>query len=280
MCKRSFNSRKKYVTVESRIIDRDYDYHILSEFKKALKNNDTFLLLQPKVSLKTKQVNLEALIRWKHPEKGIIIPSAFIPLVEETKLINDLSIWVLKNVIKEINYFNENGFHPQVSINISAKNLFNDEFIKQAIEIIKKSKVDPSKIEFEITENAIMNYQEKANQVLKQLRKFGIKISIDDFGKGYSSLNYLPLLEFDYIKIDLSFVDKIADNNVYNKMVKYIIDLSHAIGCEVVSEGVETKEQYDMLNSLGSDYIQGYFILKPSKRDEVLKWAKTFKEGY
>lgn len=265
---------KKYLFAAKDLLD-DNQYQILSEFRTALKNNETFLQFQPKIALKKDEIKLEALIRWQHPEKGLLPPGKFIPQVEETKLVNDLSIWVLNEVIEKIKEFETKNFYPEISLNISAKNLFNDEFINQAIIMIKDSGITPNRIEFEITENTIMNNLNKSKCVLKKLKDVGIKISIDDFGKGFSSISYLTLLDIDYIKIDKGFIDDLIKDEIYAKIVKYTINISKELGYEVICEGVETKEQFELLKSLGCDYMQGYYFSKPLNQSDIIEWYKV-----
>lgn len=253
----------------------DNQYQILGEFRIALKNNETFLQFQPKIALKKDEIKLEALIRWQHPEKGLLPPGKFIPQVEETKLANDLSIWVLNEVIEKIKEFETKNFYPEISLNISAKNLFNDEFINQAIIMIKDSGITPNRIEFEITENTIMDNLNKSKRVLKKLKDVGIKISIDDFGKGFSSISYLTLLDIDYIKIDKGFIDDLIKDEIYAKIVKYTINISKELGYEVICKGVETKEQFELLKSLGCDYMQGYYFSKPLNQSDIIEWYKV-----
>mgnify|MGYP000896147506 CR=1 FL=1 len=275
--KKAFLEEKRFL-ISDENDEESYNYLILSEFKNALLVNETFLQFQPKVSLKTDELKLEALIRWKHPVKGLLPPKSFISHIEETKLINDLSIWVLKKVIEEIQRFESFHMYPEISFNISAKNLFNDEFIKQAVTLIDESGVDPSKIEFEITEHTIMSNVDKSKKVIQHLKAHGVKVAIDDFGRGFSSLSYLTILDIDYIKIDKSFIDNITINPMYQVIVQYTINLSHEIGYQVVCEGVETKEQFELLKAMNCDFIQGYYTSRPIDPDVALKWCSEQKK--
>lgn len=273
--KEAHEQNSKYVLVTEKNEDKSLDYFVLTDIKKALKNHETFLLFQPKVSTCTNEIKLEALIRWQHPLKGLIPPMSFIPIVEETKLINDLTLWVLKQVIVKIKYFQSNGVDASISLNVSSKNLFSDEFLREASYLIETCGFDPKNIEFEITESAAMRYKDQTEQVIKKLRKLGIKIAIDDFGKGFSSLSYLTMLNVDYIKLDKGFIDYVTTDEIKAQIVEYTINLSHKLGYKVVCEGVESQEQYELLKKLKSDYIQGFYVSKPEKAENILTWAKN-----
>lgn len=274
-------NNQRYLVFDENIEYKEFDNSLLSEFRSALSNNETFLVYQPKVSLLNKnEIKLEALIRWNHPKRGLLPPSLFLPYVEETKLVNDLTRWVLIEVIKKIKEFDAMNMNVEISLNISAKNLFNQFFMNEIIEIIKDSKIDPSKLEFEITESIVMSQKDKSVKILKELKKLGLKLSIDDFGKGFSSLSSLTLLNMDYVKIDKSFISNLAQNEISKEIVKYTIDLAHLIGYKVICEGVEYIEQYNILKELNCDYVQGYYILRPSTDDNILKWINENKKPY
>jgi EAL domain-containing protein (putative c-di-GMP-specific phosphodiesterase class I) len=194
---------QKYVIYDEKLIVQKQDFELLGTFTDALAQDQMYQLFQPVLSLKDKTVSaIEALIRWEHPEKGLIMPLQFIPLVEETKLIHELTDWVIHKAMHRIEELNELGMDLKISINVSANNLMNPDFAKRTLKIIKSHKIDPSRLELEITESVLMKNPEQSLLTLNMFKKEGIKISLDDFGIGYSSLSYLEKFPIDTIKID------------------------------------------------------------------------------
>jgi len=251
------------------------DYELLSSFTSALENNQMFLVYQPKVDIKTlKTAGVEVLIRWLHPEKGFIAPDRFIPLIEGTKLIHQLTDWVLEHTIAKMEQMMEDGIKLRVSINISAVNLYDPLFYERTMKRISSSKLDIDMLEFEITESVLMQNPEKCQVLLKKFTQEGIHISIDDFGAGYSSLAYLSKFPIDTIKIDRYFIHDMTKNKALGHIVKATIQLSNQLGYKVVAEGIEDQEALDMLLSYDCDYGQGYFFSKPLVGDAFTKWFK------
>ena len=249
---------------------------LLGIFSNALKEDETVLFYQPKIDLKTnKTVGFEALIRWIHPERGMITPADFIPLVEETQLINPLTEWVLDKSLLKLKELHLNNIHIPIAINISTKNLQNPRFLERIIAIFEKHKISSTEIEFEITESALMKNPEKSNYLLNSLRNYHIILSIDDFGTGYSSLAYLSRLPVNIIKIDQYFIKNLKRNPGILEIVKSTIELSHNLGLKVVAEGVEDQELIDILKELECDYVQGYHISKPLHDKDVIDWYTT-----
>ena len=249
------------------------DYALLATFKHALETNQTFLAYQPKIDLKTmKPYGLEALIRWHHPEKGLIMPDSFIPLVEETKLIHLLTDWVLTNTLKKIQEFTASGLEVPISINVSAKNLYDPFFFDRVMKNVNNSGVDKNLIKFEITESVLMINPDESKLVLDKLVENGIQIELDDFGSGYSSLAYLTQFPISTIKIDRFFMQKILTNTQVKQIVKSAIQLSKDLGYKVVAEGVEKMEVVELLKEFGCDYAQGYYFAKPISSDDISNW--------
>lgn len=233
--------------------------------RKAIEQNELFLVYHPQVDLKTGQIiGVEALVRWKQEELGIVSPVDFIPLAEETGLIIPISEWIIKQACEDIKNIHLNGFsHVKVSINISALHFNQDTFLKSVETIISHANVDPHSIEFELTESMIMpNATHIINRLVK-LKKLGIKLSIDDFGTGYSSLSYLNRFPLDTLKIDKSFVSKLGVYHDDSSLVEAIITIAHRLNLSVVAEGVESKKQLEFLKKEKCDAIQGYYITKP-----------------
>ena len=252
------------------------EYELLASFTKALNNHETYLVFQPKIDVRTNKLcGLEALTRWRHPEKGEIYPDVFIPLVEETKLIHVLTFWVLENAINMARDLTKKGKKVPISINVSAKNLFDPTFFDNVVKIINKSRIPVDLIEFEITESTLMVNPEKSKEMLQKFVDFGIKIYLDDFGSGYSSLAYLGQYPLNYIKIDRLFIQKLNEDKTMSTIVDSTIKLSKSLGYEVVVEGVETKEVYDLVTEYGTDYVQGYFYSKPLKEKDLITFINN-----
>lgn len=238
-----------------------------------MKDNQVILYYQPKIEIATnKTYGFEALVRWEHPEKGMISPGDFIPIVEETQLINPLTEWVLDKSLIKLKELHENDIKSSFAINISTKNLQNPRFLEKVVSIFEKHHMASSDIEFEITESALMGNPEKSRYLLDNLKNYNIILSIDDFGTGYSSLAYLSRLPVNNIKIDQYFIKNLTKDVGVRHIVKATIDLSHNIGLKVIAEGVENKEALDILKEFNCDYAQGYYFSKPFPDTQLLDW--------
>ena len=243
---------------------------LLGELRKAIINNELFLHYQPKVDLANQTVpGLEALVRWKHPEAGIISPDRFIPLAEQTGLIMPLSLWVLNEALRQCKTWNEQGLPLKVAVNLSAVNLDSEGLFEQIKGLLQSTAVSPSQVELEVTETAIMASPQRAMEQIGRLKEMGLRISIDDFGIGYSSLAYLKKLPVDTIKIDKAFVMNMVTDQEDCVIVRSIINLAHSLGLKVVAEGVENRKIMELLKQLGCDEGQGYYFSKPFPPQEL-----------
>ncbi|MFK7816371.1 MAG: EAL domain-containing protein, partial [Gammaproteobacteria bacterium] len=242
---------------------------IEQDLRQSLDREELDVYYQPKYDLQTSKVmGIEALVRWNHPEKGLVGPNDFIPLAEETGLISELGLWVLITSCVQAKSWIDKGHTPiPVSVNLSGRQLENEEIIEQVAHVLDQSGLSSQYLELEITESIIMKRPEEVILILQQLKKMGVKLSIDDFGTGYSSLNYLRKFPIDLLKIDKAFVRDIETNNEDRLIVKGIIALAKSLNLEVLAEGVETGEQQKLLEEEGCDYIQGYYIGKPMKAE-------------
>lgn len=264
--------------------DGDYknnNIELLADLNQSIINNDFELYYQPKINLNTNRVEtFEALIRWNHPKKGFISPGEFIPIVEKSSLIEPLTEWVIKRALSDINKFNQNEETDKYSIavNISARNLQHPNFAESLIRDLEKFKIDPERLSLEITETDLILEIEENIKKLKRLKEKGIKIYLDDFGKGYSSLRYLKELPVDYLKIDRYFIKNIGQDEATENIIYSIINMAHALDLKVVAEGVETKEQLDFLRTLNCNYAQGYYFARPDTKENILKWLIKEKE--
>lgn len=224
---------------------------------------------QPKQSLKSNKIEgIEALVRWRHPKKGLVSPADFIPIAEESELICRLTDYVIHKVCKDLSKLKKSGYHHQVSINISAKDFARNDFISDICHIVKQHKVNPKDIELEITEGAFISDVNHCSMLLNALRGFGFSISIDDFGTGYSSLSYLRKLPVDVLKIDMSFVKEIESSKTINRIYSALIEIGKALSLKIVAEGVDNPHQRTTLKSMDCDMIQGYLLSKPLPLDE------------
>jgi len=230
---------------------------------------------QPKVDFKTSRVHgVEALVGWQHPRHGLMFPDDFIPLAEETGLINPLTYWVLEESLRQCRLWHRAKRDLTISVNISMTDLQDTEFPQRVAEILKNSGVDASFLDLEITETAIMANPARAIHCITQLSNMGIQIAIDDFGIGYSSMAYLKKLPVSKIKVDKSFVMDMTTSNSDAVIVRSIIGLGHNLGLHVVAEGVENKEIWEQLRTLGCDSAQGYGISRPIPWGKFEDWLQ------
>jgi diguanylate cyclase (GGDEF)-like protein/PAS domain S-box-containing protein/excisionase family DNA binding protein len=246
-----------------------------ADLRHAIERDQLVLHYQPLVNLATNQVvGFEALVRWQHPERGLVPPLAFIPLAEETGLILPIGRWVLETACRQAQAWQRRfpDIRPMMSVNLSARQFAQPDLGTQIQEILASSGLPPASLELEITESVVMDSSEKAIEALRELRALGVKLVLDDFGTGYSSLSYLKHLPLDTIKIDRSFVAGLVDDDVNLPIVQAVISLAHGLGIEVTAEGIETVEQRDCLRRLACDRGQGYYyaVALPADRIEAV----------
>ncbi|MCR4436811.1 MAG: EAL domain-containing protein [Clostridiales bacterium] len=245
------------------------------DLRNAIENEEFFLCYQPLIDIRIKKVVcMEALIRWKHPRKGIISPMEFIPIAEETGLILPIGQWVLKTACSQLKEWHDMGYNNfGLSVNVSVIQLQQPDFAETVSRIIAENRLLPEYLELEITESAFMESARTVARNLNSLRKRGIKVSIDDFGTGYNSLKYIQKLAVNSLKIDKTFVYNIKDD-INKVIIDAIISLAHKINAEITAEGVETKEQYEYLKKKGCNKIQGYYFSKPLLPEEAAEFLK------
>ena len=239
--------------------------HLIKDLRDALPANQFKVYFQPIVDMESNRiVKAEALIRWFHPERGLVSPAQFIPLAEEVGLIGDIGHWVFKEAARWMARWHEKGYSCiQVSVNKSPKQFTSDSHHRDWIDYLQQINLPTECIVIEITEGLLLNQHSDVTEKLLQFRNAGIQVAIDDFGTGYSSLSYLKKFHIDFLKIDQSFVrDLVTDPNDL-ALSEAIIVMAHKLGIKVIAEGVETIEQRDMLAAAGCDYAQGYLIAKP-----------------
>jgi diguanylate cyclase (GGDEF)-like protein/PAS domain S-box-containing protein len=241
-----------------------------SALRKAVERNELFIHYQPQINLHNQQViGVEALLRWLHPEKGIIAPDVFIPIAEETGLINEIGNWVMREACQQMQQWQQQyGWNIPISINLSSHQFHQEQLISVIKNILHETKLKPEYLELEITESMMMDTY-KSTHILRELSGLGIKISMDDFGTGYSSLSYLKMFPIHKLKIDRTFIKDIPESEDGRAIVATIISMAHNLKMNVIAEGVETKEQLHFLTENGCDDIQGFYFSKPLPATEV-----------
>lgn len=249
-----------------------------SALRKALLSNELYLEYQPQYDVKTEQlIAVEALIRWKHPKKGILLPMDFIPLAEETGLIVPIGEWVLRTACIQNKAWQDKGFPSfSVAVNVATKQFMQPDFVQMVKRVLNESGLLPEYLEIEVTENILIR-NIAVTESIKELKNLGIRIVLDDFGTGNSCLSYLRALPIDQLKIDQSFIHDIEENNSDALVVKAIISLANSLSFDVVAEGVENLLQVDFLKNQHCDKLQGYYFSQPVSAEELESLIKNNK---
>lgn len=274
--KRSQQSLKIYQSGQDENYKRQLN--IIGDIKTALTNGDIYLVFHPKINFKHGSCDsLEALVRWNHPNLGLISPEEFIRLAENSGNIKMISKWVVESAIEQMQVWRDSGLDMNVSINICADDLVDSNFNQLVKKLLDNHSINSNSITFEITETVIMDEPEVAIESMLFFKNLGINLSIDDFGTGYSSLEYLKRLPANELKIDKSFIFGLENNHEDQLIVKTAINLAHDFGMSVVAEGVETLTAYDLLKDLGCDIAQGFLFTKPIPAPELVKWLKRYR---
>jgi EAL domain-containing protein (putative c-di-GMP-specific phosphodiesterase class I)/AmiR/NasT family two-component response regulator len=242
---------------------------------RALDNDEFELHYQPQVTISGRRLSgIEALIRWNHPDHGLIYPDTFLPVVENNGLIDDVTGWVLENATRQAARFYREGMKVNVSVNVSAINIRALTFPEQLSSMLTNHDMDPSHLMLEITESALMGEVVTSLDILTRTRLRGIRLSIDDFGTGYSSLQQLHRAPFSELKIDRSFVANIRHDAEARSIVKICAMLGRELGMSTIAEGVEDEQTLSILTDLGCDIVQGYLIASPMPVDSLCEWAR------
>jgi len=250
---------------------------LMGELRRAIEGGRLVLHYQPKVDIATGQIKeVEALVRWQHPEHGLVRPEEFIPLAERTGLIRPLTHWVLNEALRQCATWQKNGLSIGVAVNVSARVMLDPELPDLMAGLLASAGVGPSWLVVEITESTIMADQQRALEIVSRLAQMGVRISIDDFGTGYSSLAYLSKLPVNELKIDKSFVEDMLENANNEAIVRATIGLAHSLGLSVIAEGVHNEAIVEHLRQLHCDLVQGYYISSPMSTDELTDWARSF----
>ncbi|OUS29725.1 hypothetical protein A9Q99_08605 [Gammaproteobacteria bacterium 45_16_T64] len=243
-----------------------------AELKKAIERHELILFYQPQINISTGALaGVEALVRWNHPERGLIYPDEFILLAEREGLMKDLTRTVIDQSVRQEQLWQHEVDRLEVSVNISAIDITSLTLPEQLAELLAENKLSPSKLTLEVTESALMGELVKSLDILTRLRMRGVGLSIDDFGTGYSSLSQLHRVPFTELKIDQSFVFSMLEDDEARAIVKTCVMLGHELKMKVVAEGVETKEHLDLLREIGCDFAQGYYFSRAMPADEMTK---------
>jgi diguanylate cyclase (GGDEF)-like protein/PAS domain S-box-containing protein len=264
--------RNNYQFYTEDLNERDQDrYEIENDLRHAMPRGELELFYQPLVSLVNEQITgVEALIRWNHPQRGLVLPGRFIPVAEENGLILPMGEWTLQEACAQAASWIEAQIGPlRLSVNLSARQFLDSNLVIKVANAVMGAGLDPSYLELELTESVLMEDTGASQTQLANLKDLGVRIAIDDFGTGYSSLSYLQRFPLDRIKIDRSFVRDLIQNSTEASIVTAIIAMAHELRLEVVAEGVETEEQYEYLRAEGCDVVQGYRIAQPMPPDRL-----------
>ena len=251
---------------------------LIGELRHALGHEELLLHYQPTVALASGMtIGVEALLRWRHPARGLMPPAQFVPAAEETELVQPLTRWVLNQGLGQLRRWADAGVDIDLSVNLSAWNLRDPDFPDMVSDLLESLGIEPARLKLEITESSIMAHS--AIETVTRLSALGVGLSIDDFGTGYSSLAYLKRLPVNEIKIDKSFIIGMTEDSASASIVRPIIDLGHNMGLQVVAEGVENRETWDRLKTLGCDLAQGHYMSPPLPAADLTRWLRESSWG-
>jgi diguanylate cyclase (GGDEF)-like protein len=248
---------------------------LISELRRAIDRDQLVLHYQPTIDLQTGELaSVEALVRWQHPQRGLLSPDEFVPIAEQVALIESLSQWVLRTALAQLSAWRSAGFEVSVAVNLSMRSLQDERLPEKIAELLELAEVPSSLLILEITESTLMQDPARTLTIIEKLRRMGIRIAIDDFGTGHSSLAYLKRLTVDEVKIDRAFVRDIATDATDRLIVSSTIDLAHSLGLCVVGEGIEDRVTAALLAELGCDQAQGFYLSPPLWGDEIVPWER------
>lgn len=271
---KSLVGRNNYQFFSQEINDKIIEQMQLEiDMHNAVEKNQFRLIYQPKIDTKSENIiSMEALIRWDHPERGLITPAMFIPSAEKTGLVVDIGMWCLHAVCKQTRIWVDMGMtNLRVSVNISAIEFSNENFVDMVRHALDENGLEPQHLELEVTETTVMRDLEKSSAIIDDLRYLGVTVTLDDFGTGYSSFNYLGHLNFDWIKIDKNFLMDALKHKRSKTLYSGMVTMAHEIGLKVVAEGIENQSEYNYVHKLGVDEMQGYMLSKPLEADAMTR---------
>ena len=250
-----------------------------SDLERAVRQEEFVFFYQPQVNLKTGEVEgVEALLRWHHPQKGMISPAEFIPMLERTKLINELSSFLFRQSMDDLKRLQEEGFKDlTMAVNLSVVQLEDDKLASKLEKQLKRSKINPKYYECEVIETSMMEHVARQVGVLNEISDTGVQLAIDDFGTGYAGFNYLRRLNVQKLKIDMEFVSSLFEHKNNEIILSAMMELGHRLNLKVLAEGVETKKQEEWLIQNGCDMAQGFYFARPMPIDDLIRFLKQEK---
>lgn len=250
-----------------------------TDMRRGMMDDEFFLVFQPQIDMQTgRACGVEALLRWRDPTRGIIAPADFIPVAEESGMIQALGARVLRDACKQVMQWHRQGILLRLSVNLSVQQLQHDSWLSIVEDALSSSNLPPQYLDLEITESIIITHPEKAVDTLAKLKQRGVSITVDDFGTGYSSLSYLARLPIHGVKIDQRFVRGLESNQNDEAITQAIVALSHSLGLRVIAEGVETAAQFAFLKNHGCDEAQGFLISRPLEAGDLVNWWRMQEE--
>jgi diguanylate cyclase (GGDEF)-like protein len=246
---------------------------LVAQIRQAIENGELIVHFQPEVELTTGATRrVEALVRWDHPERGLLLPDAFIPLACQSALVRPITRYVLDVALRQCRAWQDAGIDVGVAINLAGRDLDDSRLEEEVSEALRRWKIEPALLELEIPESAVMSERDRIHKMLARLSDRGVRVAVDDFGSGYASLSHLKQLPVDVLKIDKSFVQNIGTDEEDEAIVRSTIDLAHSLGISVVAEGVESEEVLQRLRALGCDLAQGFVLARPASAEEITQW--------
>jgi diguanylate cyclase len=253
---------------------------LLRDLRHAIERRELELFYQPKIDATSGEVTAaEALLRWRHPVRGLVSPTVFIPIAERFGFMRDLGNWVIEDACRQALVWRENGLRMRMAINLSAQQMRQADIVDRIRSALAQNRIQPSLLTCEITESVAMEDTQATQETFRRLGELGVHLSIDDFGTGYSSLSYLRQLPAAELKIDRAFITDIASSRDARAVVDAVVKLAHALGLRVVAEGVETQAQQQILSTMGCDEFQGYLFARPMSAQAILLWATDDKNS-
>ena len=279
--KKSGKNRFKFININLQQQIKTF-YSTLEELKNAIKKEELILFFQPKIDIQNNKIDgVEALIRWQHPRKGLLTPYHFIDIAEKGGIIHLIDSYVLRKTIQTISKWSKDPIlkNLNIAVNISANKFLEPYFVEELKNLINEYKINPSKLQIEITETVSIQNFEYTTHILKKIKSLGIEIALDDFGTGYSSLNYIKQIPFDILKIDQSFIRDLLKDNDDLLITKMIVEISKILNKENVAEGVENEKILEIIKNLGVRLVQGYYFSKPIPEDELKAFILNFEKN-
>ncbi|WP_301003624.1 bifunctional diguanylate cyclase/phosphodiesterase [Arsukibacterium sp.] len=254
---------------------------LMAELRQAIDEDQLVLFVQPQMAMRNRQVlAAEVLIRWRHPKKGLLAPEAFLALAEEMGVIYPLSLWVLEQAIKTIASLTEQQLVSRIAVNISSKDLLQDELVEALEQLLEKYQVKPQLLMLEVSENALLADPERTMAMMQRLHRLGVELALDDFGTGFSSLAYLRKLPVQYVKVDCSFISELHKTEAHMAITGAIIDMARNLGLGVIAEGVEGAEVEDKLLRMGCARGQGFWYSQPFELSGFPAWLKQWQHRH